>query len=288
MRKRGSFAAAMVTAAALAIAGTAQASVTIGSNLAGTGATNMPGCNNPCTATNLVLPASSVAPNGLLSPVNGTVTSWRARANTGLNLSLQVVRPVSGITYTGVATSVPASFTGPDASGPFGTSLPIKAGDGIGLLSPNGNLIIANTIGGAVASWFLAPAGPLADGSTRAADVTGGNAEVLVQATVEPANNVSFGAVSRNKKKGTATVKVSLPNAGKVDYSGNGVAISGPANVTAAGEIDVFLKATGKKLRKLRKKGKAGASLTVTFTPTNGVAGSGKQDLQLKKKLKKK
>jgi hypothetical protein len=288
MRKRGSFAAAMATAATLAIAGTAQAAVTIGSTLATPFAANDPGCNAgvPCTATNLALPAANQAAGGLFSPVNGTITSWKAAANTGVDVSLQVIRPVSGTTYTGVATSAPASWaTG--VSPDFATSLPIQAGDGIGLLNRNQNLIYGNNPGATIAAWYLAPAGFLADGSTRAADVTGAR-EALVQATIEPSNKIKFGAVTRNKKKGTATVKVELPNAGKLDYSGDGLAISGPATVVGADTVEVTVRATGKKQRKLRRKGKAGASPKVTFTPTNGTAASDTQSLQLKKKLKKK
>jgi hypothetical protein len=270
---------------ALAAAGQAQGAVTIGNNLMTTASTNTPGCNNPCTATNRTLPATSTAPGGVTSPVNGTVTSWRLRANTAPNVRLRVLRPGGGTTSTGVATSGPAGFAGPGISDPIATSLPIQVGDGVGLDSPNGNLIFGSNLVGDTLVWN---APPLADGSQRAADFNGPMVEVLVQATVEPANTVTFGAISRNKKKGTATVTVSVPNAGQLSYAGTGVSVTGPASVAVAGDIQLTVRATGKKAKKLKKKGKAGASFGVTFTPNFGTAGITPANLQLRKKLKKK
>jgi hypothetical protein len=113
VKGKGLLTAGLIAAAVAAYAGSAQGAVTIGSNLAGTPATNDPGCavnGIPCTATNLSLPPSSLAPGGLFSPVNGTVTSWRLGRPSAHQISLQVVRPVSGSTYTGVATSAPVSY----------------------------------------------------------------------------------------------------------------------------------------------------------------------------------
>ena len=183
---------------------------------------------------------------------------WRARANTNNandNISLQVVRPVSGTTYTGIATSPPQNWM-PDLSPSFAVSLPIQIGDTIGLRDPMALLIYANTLAGQVAKWHLAPVGPLGDGQTRTADSVGNQKEVLVQATVEPTNTVSFGAVARNKKKGTATVTVTVPNPGQLIYSGTGVTVTGPASVATPGDVQLTVPATGKKAKKLKTKGK--------------------------------
>jgi hypothetical protein len=285
MRRKGFLAAGMV-AMALAAAGPAQGAVTIGNNLTTTASTNMPGCNIPCTATNRSLPASSMAPGGVTSPVNGTVTSWRLRANAAPNVRLRVLRPGGGTTSTGVATSGPAGFAGPEGiSPPIATSLPIQIGDGVGLDSPNGNLIFGANILGDTLFWN---APPLADGSQRAADGNGPMAEVLVQATVEPTNTVTFGAVTRNKKKGTATVTMSVPNAGQLSYSETGVNVTGPVTVAAPGDVQLAVSALGKKRKKLKRKGKAGVSFTVTFTPTFGGTGNTNESLILRKKLRKK
>jgi hypothetical protein len=289
VRGKGLLTAGLIVAALAASAGSAQGAATIGSNLAGSTDDNMPGCNNPCTAINLALPAASQAANGVVSPVNGTVTSWRAKANTlgaNDNLRLQVLRPVSGTTFTGIATSTAQSWP-PQVSPPLPTSLPIQIGDSIGVLNPTARLIYSNTSGGQVAAWFLAPAGPLADGSTRQADVVGNNKEVLVQATIEPTNTIAFGALTRNKKKGTAIVTLTLPNPGQLSYSGTGVNVTGPASVAAPGDIQLTVRATGKKRKKLNKKGKVSVSFGTTFTPNFGAASITPDALTLRKKLKK-
>jgi hypothetical protein len=292
VRRKGLLSAGLIVAALAASAGSAQGAVTIGSNLAGIPQENMPGCGSagsPCTATNLSLPAASQAAGGLTSPVNGTVTSWRASANMGNNISLQVLRPVSGTTYTGVATSAAASWPGPGISPSFATSLPISQGDAIGLRSPNANLIFARPIpGAAVGVWYLAPTGPLADGATRAADATGNSTEALVQATIEPTNTIAFGALTRNKKKGTATQTITLPNPGQLSYSGTGVSVTGPASAAAPGDVQVTVGATGKKRKKLNKKGKVSVSFGTTYTPNFGAASITPDALTLRKKLKKK
>jgi hypothetical protein len=286
MRRKGTLLLGFAVAAALATAGTAQATITIGSNLSSPQADNMPGCNFPCTAVNLSLPAANQAPNGLTSTVNGTVTSWMAKANTGTNLAMQALRPTGGTTYTSLNTSSAVNFAGP-LGGPFPTSQDLKVGDTVGLRDSAGNLIYANTAGATSAVWFMG-AGPLGDGTTRAADATGTNKEVLVQATIEPSSKLQFDAAVLNKKKGTATMVMRVPNAGTLSYPTNGMSITGPTSVGSLGDFQLFIKATGGSLKKLKKKGKVGLAPTITFTPTNGNAAASSTKLTLHKKKKKK
>jgi hypothetical protein len=68
-----------------------------------------------------------------------------------------------------------------------------------------------------------------------------------------PSNAFSLGKVKRNKRKGTATLTVGVPNAGKLALSGNGVraASAGGAatskTVGAAGKVKLVIRAKGKK-----------------------------------------
>jgi hypothetical protein len=288
MRSRGSLLVGLSIAAVLATASAAQGAVTIGSNLMRLESANTPGCNTPCTAANLTLDAGA-APGGLTSPANGTVTSWALRANAGPNIRLRILRPGGGNTYTGSGTSEPAGFAGPGISGPIATSLPIKAGDTIGLESPNGNLIYADNLLGGAVFWNMPV---LADGSAPRAP-QGGNpmAEVLVQATVEPTNTLGLGQPVLNKKRGTATLTVDVPNPGQLDFSGTGINIAETAavkTVTAPGPVKFLVSAASKKAKKLKKKGKVGVTATFTFTPTGGPPSTQSVPVQLKKKLKKK
>jgi hypothetical protein len=188
LRLRLPLIAALAVSAALPAA--APAAVTIGSNLAGTGADNL-GAYCPsggvCTGTNLSLPPGSTAANGLVSPINGVVVRWRVKSGSSGNpVTLRVLRPAGGATFTGAGTSTPAA-TASGISGFFPTRLPIRAGDSVGLNIANSALVWANTAGANGLVWGSLngyPAG-LADGGT-AAGAAQGNKELLVQAVVEP------------------------------------------------------------------------------------------------------
>lgn len=289
--RRNAFLAAGMVATALAGASSAHAAVTIGSNLvANPDPAGNFGCNAvDCTITNVILPTTNQAAGGLTSPVNGMVTSWSFESGSASAnpIRLRVLR-VSGGTVFPAATGAGTSASVPDALGvvgPNATSLRIRIGDSIGL-DLNSSLVEANTPGGRQATWSMPP---LVDGgSTRMSTSTFTNVEVLVQATVEPTNTVTFGAVTRNKKKGTATVTASVPNPGQLSYSGTGVNVTGPASVATPGDVQLLVRATGKKRKKLNKKGKVSVSFGTTFTPNFGSAGITPNSLTLRKKLKKK
>ncbi len=276
--KRGCFAILVLTFT-LAAAGPAEGTVTIGSNLATPPTDNMY-CFSmiPCTETNLSLIAPNQAPGGLRSPVNGTVTSWRASATSAEDLRLRILAPGAGLNFTGSGTSAPATFSG--VSPPIPTSLPISSGDAIGLGILNNNLVQGANPGATEIHWTVPD---LADGATLAG-TPGGAYEVLVQATIEPTNTLTFGKITRNKKKGTATLSVSVPNAGALSYSGKGVKVIGPASVAARGNITVTIKALGKVRKKLKSSGKAMVRPTITFTPTSGTSNAQPTTVKLKKK----
>ena len=108
------------------------------------------------------------------------------------------------------------------------------------------------------------------------------NKEVLVQATIEPTNTVTFGALTRNKK-GTVRVTITVPNAGQLSYSGTGVRVTGPASVAGPGDVQLTVRATGEKAKKLKKKGKVSVSFGTTFTPNFGTAGITPDSLKLRR-----
>jgi hypothetical protein len=287
MRGKGFLAAGLVITALTASTGSTLGAVTIGSNLTATASDNF-GCNAvDCTITNVTLPTTSL-PAGLTSPVNGTVTSWSFKSGSAAPnpIRLRVLRQVSAVippVYTGAGTSAPVP-TALGVVGPNATSLPIKAGDTVGLNAKD-SLVEANTAGARQAFWAVPP---LADGDTRPSNATFTNVEVLVQATIEPTNTVVVGAVTRNKKKGTATVTISVPNSGQLSYAGTGLNIIGPASIAAPGDIQLTVSATGKKRKKLKRKGKVSVSFGTTFTPNFGAAAITPASFKLRKKLKQK
>ena len=104
-------------------------------------------------------------------------------------------------------------------------------------------------------------------------------------------NDFTIATITRNKKKGTATVTVNLPDPGELVGSGKGVkAFSGQAVTSksaAAGPAKLVIKAKGKKKRKLATTGKVKLNVTISFTPTGGKAKTVPLKVKLKKKLNK-
>jgi hypothetical protein len=271
------------TAAVAAIGGPAQGAVTIGSKLTGPADEINPGCGMACTVMNTAVPTDT-ASGGLASPVNGSVTSWQFKSVTaGGSIALRILRPAGGNSFTGAGTSAPVTPNGTvPAQGPFSSSLPIRVGDFIGLNATALQTPLIDT----PASELYWNAPTLADNQT--APGTAGTREVAVQAVVEPSNTVTFAAPARSKKKGTATVTITVPNGGQLSYTGTGVSVTGPASVGGPGDVQLTVRATGKKAKKLKKKGKVSVSFGTTFTPNFGAAGITPESLTLRKKHKRK
>jgi hypothetical protein len=185
-----------------------EAAVTIGSNLNGTGADNLGGyCpgGGTCTGTNLSLPAGSTAAGGLTSPISGVVVRWRVKSGSAGNpVSLRILRPAGGASFTGAGTRTGGTTTANIAE--TASRVSIQAGDSIGLNIGNSALVWANTGGANGLVWGSINGFPggLADGATAAGAAQNGK-ELLVQATVEPdADGDGFGDETQDGCPGDA------------------------------------------------------------------------------------
>ena len=130
---------ACVAAVALALcassASIAQgATVTLGAPLAGKFVPeDFSGVTSAATVFNTQLPPGKGV---VASPINGTVVSWSITQAKGGPFRLRVLQPNLGGTYTAVGTSAPATPSGP-ATQTFTSSIPIKAGELVGLDNSN-------------------------------------------------------------------------------------------------------------------------------------------------------
>jgi len=110
-----------------------------------------------------------------------------------------------------------------------------------------------------------------------------------VDAVSVKSNGFSIGTATRNKKKGSALVPLTLPDAGHVTVSGNGlkgrVAAASKSAAVGAGTVNLLIKAKGKKRRTLNETGKVKLNVAVTYTPTGGSANTRSVNVKLKKKL---
>jgi hypothetical protein len=277
------WAVAATIGAALLFPCASQATVTIGSNLGrapnNTAVPNLTGINS-------ALPASYLAPGGLTSPVNGTVTAWRMRAGTGGSTAFEVIRPATGDQFTGIAVT-PVVVVPATATTAFPLQLPIKIGDSIATTNDGSYGGLQFTRNDAAASFkFWTPT--LGVGQTRSPSGTQAF-ELTFQADINPTNAFTLGSTTRNKKKGTATLTVNLPNPGELTASGKGAKASGVAviskSVTAPGAATLLIKAKGNKKATLSQTGKVKLSLNVTFTPTGGNPSSVATKVKLKKNI---
>jgi hypothetical protein len=163
----------------------------------------------------------------------------------------------------------------------FPTHIPVEPGDVIGINSTQPAATACN--------FFDATENPLIRAGNLADNESGdfGNADekdVNVSAVISPSSVITLGDTKFNKRKGTATLVVNVPNPGQLVASGTGVG-SAPLSVGAPDVEQLVIRATGKAKKKLKSKGKVGLTVQLTFTPTGGFANTTQINLKLKKKL---
>lgn len=231
------------------------------------------------TAGNAYVVPSTVA--------NGTITSWSTQASAGAGrmLGMKVYRPLGGASYMVVGHNGPHPLA-ESTLNTFPASVPVKAGDVLGSSVPpaGGN---PGCLGAVTGESFLFRVGNLADGGSGVF-APDGDRHLNISAVVAPSNSFTLGSVRRNKKKGTATLAVSVPNPGELTGSGRGVKVAGAAviskTVTAPGAVTLTIKAKGKKKRKLNETGKVKVKPTITYAPTAGNPSTQSRKLKLKKR----
>jgi virginiamycin B lyase len=136
----------------------------------------------------------------------------------------------------------------------------------------------------------------LSGGSSNPSLVSGPTDPCLPAAA--PSNKITVKSVTRKKKKGTAIMDAKVPGPGQAGLQNTAPpTTAGSANVklqgltlTAAGSFKLAVKPKGKTAKQLKKKGKAKATVWVTFVPAGvaGVESSKKVVIHLVKQRKKK
>jgi hypothetical protein len=227
--------------------------------------------------------------NTYVVPGAGTITSWSHNAVAGPDqtLTMKIFRKVADpARYQIVGHDGPRPLAG-GLLNTFPASVPVKPGDVLG---------VSGTSSVDTACTFAAPGdsvltinASLADGESADFHSASDN-RVNVSAVFVYSNAFSFGKARRNKKKGTATLTVDVPNPGELALSGKGVKPAGAARaviaktVTAAGEVKLPIRAKGKKQRALNETGKVKVSFAVTYTPTGGDPSTQSRALKRKKR----
>jgi hypothetical protein len=229
-----------------------------------------------------VIPAATYT-----APAQGTITSWTMFASAGSDqqVRFKVFRKIGEpAKYEVVGHSETRTLTPIGTLGnSFPTSIPVRAGDLIGIRSVTSIHCVFVQQG----SMFASRVGDLADGGSG--DFNTGLVGALdIQATLVPENSFSVVTTQRNKKNGTASVTLNLPNPGDLSGSGNGAKVSSSRASTSkavpAGPATLLVKAKGKKKRTLNGTGKAKLNIAVTYRPTGGDPTTQSLKVKLRKK----
>jgi hypothetical protein len=221
-------------------------------------------------------------------PANGVrITSWSTAAHpmtAGQQMALRVLRPLGGASFQGVTHDGPRSLT-PSSVNTFQVNLAVKPGDVLSLDSGGSNFPAACgfLVSGENGEYNSFPNPPPADGASETFFAATG-AKVNVTAEVEVTNAFSFGAMTRNKKKGRGTAIVHAAGPGSFALSGRGLKAQQAPLGNTVGDVILQVIPKGKVKKKLRQRGKARVTVSVTYTPDGGAAGTQSLKLKLLKK----
>lgn len=228
-----------------------------------------------------------VPPSGGVT--NWTVSSWSTQAGPDADaLTMKVYRSLGGTSYQVVVHDGPRTVT-PNTLNTFQTNLAVKAGDILGNSTGPADTAGAICTFDVTGESYFRRAGSLANGDSGTFDLFPMDRRLNVSAVVAPTNTFTVGAVTRNKKNGTATATITVPNPGTATVGGNGVKASSSGaraavSIPAPGTVQLPIRASGKKKRKLRSKGKVNVAPTITYTPTGGTAKTITTSVKLKLK----
>ena len=235
------------------------------------------------TGNSYVVP--SIPPASALS-----ITSWshQAYSTPGQRLKLKIYRQVSGLTYSVVGQDVrPLTES---VLNTFSTSIPVQPGDVLGITNAGDTSLVGCGIGAFSETDYYSNGTDTPPGETVTFSQVAG-ARLDVSAVVEPTNTFTVGETKRNARKGTATVTVNVPNPGEVTVSGDGVKGASVARGGAIAaktvpglNVEMIIKAKGKKLTRLKKTGTVKLSASFTYTPTNGSPSTQTTKVKLRKR----
>ncbi|MDX6615930.1 MAG: hypothetical protein QOD60_1021 [Solirubrobacterales bacterium] len=219
-------------------------------------------------------------------PADGTITSWSTNAGgaSGQMLAMKVLRNVGPSFYKVIGLDGPRLLTA-NLLNNFPVSIPVQTGDILDLSATTAGPLCL--FAGAPSDTTLAHSPGFLNNGDAAGFSSFPGSRLNLSAVFAPTNTVTLGTTALNKKKGTATLNLTIPNPGQLTVSGDGVAAaagSALATPVAAGPVQVSIRATGKKKKRLQDKHKVTLSVTIAYTPANGDPGTQTLQVKLQKK----
>ena len=268
---------ALAAIAAFLVQPTPTRAVTLGSDLSKPPISSW-GCGGmPCTGVQLSLPGATT-----VSPVNGTITTWRVRGASGTDTGrLRVLTPnAGGASYTFKSASAIETVPLGTSISTFTTSLAISTGDLIALDDDHAGGNNFGDAGGSSGAELIFQPEPLTGPAVMPAFNSVG--ELLFNADVVPTAIFPTPKKPKTTKSGAALLTITAPNPGTLTVVSSNAKASAARGkkglfvkpvaltVPAAGDVQVKLRPTKSTKSVLRRFGQANGQVRITFTPTGG------------------
>jgi DNA-binding beta-propeller fold protein YncE len=113
--------------------------------------------------------------------------------------------------------------------------------------------------------------------------VTASNPAGSAAQTSDPFAFFKVGKAKRNRKRGTAKLPITLPDAGTLSVTGSGAKVVG-AGLVSPGTLKLLVRARGRKRHKLETRGRTKLSLTISYSPTGLPSSTQTAKVRLRKK----
>jgi hypothetical protein len=259
--------------AALAAASTAAAAVSVGQL-----APDPPAAN--CTTPGLdYLQPSVTGGNLYVAKEAGTITTWTTNSSgAGATYVLKVYRRTTDPdSFQVMAHSAPHLLSLGVNNVPV--SIPVKSGDMLGFHeSGPSNSCTFTSIGDSV----LNRTDNLQDGAAGTF-APQNDVRLNLSAVLVPDNTFTFTGITRDRKRGMATITVTTSNMGLVTAAGKGMKKRAAKNIAVAGPVSFPVVAIGKARHRLARTGKVVLPVRVTFFPPGGDPSIQSINLKLKR-----
>jgi hypothetical protein len=219
-----------------------------------------------CTVDADYLQPSVTGGNLYIARQAGTITSWSTNSfNSGATYVFKVFRRTSDPdVFQVIAHSEPHSLLPGLNTVPV--SIPVRSGDMIGL----------NESGTPNSCTFVMPGDSVLSHPGDLSDGAGGEFSAVdavrlnLSAVLVPSNEFTLGTVTRDRRRGSASVTAYVSNPGLVTISGNGLRRQVEKTIAVPGPVPFHIASAGSFKRRLERKGKVTVSPTVTFYPAGG------------------
>jgi hypothetical protein len=211
----------------------------------------------------------------------GTITSWSTNSSGGdATYVFKVFRRTSDPDVFQVIAHAPAHVL-TSGINTVPVNIAVRSGDMIGV-NERGD---ANSCTfGQAGDGVLSREGSISDGGSGTF-LPRNDVRLNLSAILVPSNEFTIAALTQDRKQGTATVTVNVPNPGILTLSGKGLKRRRVSkNIAVAGSVRFQIAAAGKKKRKLEKTGRVAMSTTMTYTPAAGEQASTLLTVKLRKR----